>query len=258
MIFFQNLLSTASLVVFLQISLTAQEFVPIKVASDSVLINDTLCVTVTASNFTEISGFQYAHNWQPGVLTFLNIKYSNLPGFNSTNFNSPVPGRLLVQWSSASLQGLTLDENELLYEICFKASYLSTTATVVTNGVGLPPAGEAGIYELTGLNLFANSINIPGYIYIYSNTSGTSTAASALTTPPFPNPFTNELHLKTPESEGLTFSLCDITGKEIQHTPIRAGNYTMSTSTMPEGIYVWQIRQDGQVIQAGKVVKARE
>lgn len=258
MTFLQNVLSTASLVVFLQISLIAQELVPIKVASDSVLVNDTLCVAVTASNFTEISGFQYAHNWQPGVLTFLNIKSSNLPGFNSTNFNSPVPGRLLVQWSSASLQGLSLDENELLYEICFKATFVSTTATIVTNGVGLPPAGEAGIYELTGLNLFASSINIPGYIYIYNNTSGTSSAISASTTPPFPNPFTNELHVTTPESEGLSFVLCDITGHEIQHTPIRAGNNTMSTSALPEGIYIWQIRQDGQVIQAGKVVKVRE
>lgn len=257
MTFLQNVLSTASMVVFLQISLTAQELVPIKVASDSVLVNDTLCVAVTASNFTQISGFQYAHNWQPGVLTFLHIKSSNLPGFNSTNLNSPVPGRLLVQWSNASLQGLTLDENEPLYEICFKSSFLSTTATVVTNGVGLPPAGEAGIYELTGLNLFASSINVPGYIYIY-NTSGTSTAASALTTPPFPNPFNHELHLTIPESESLTFVLCDIAGQEVQRTPIQAGNYSVSTHTLPEGIYVWQLRRDGQVIQAGKVVKINE
>lgn len=251
----QKTLPTVLFIVLSHFFVSAQPYTPINVASDSVAIGDTLCVPVTVGNFIEILGFQYSHTWNPEVLSFTGIKASQV----SPDFFSPVPGKLVVLWSALTIyDDLTLPDGETLYYLCFMAGGKVDTAIVMTNGSVNPPASPAAIENYDGDNFFSASVNIPGIITVYSSISGAYTAASASTTPPFPNPFTNELHIKTPESEGLSFILCDITGHEIQHTPIRAGNNTMSTSALPEGIYVWQIRQDGQVIQAGKVVKTRE
>ena len=81
----------------------------------------TVCVPITVKNFTKIEGGQGRITWNTALLQFTEIKVpttGGLPNFTVENFNTAVPGRVTVVWSSGV--PVTLNENTVIFELCYK------------------------------------------------------------------------------------------------------------------------------------------
>ena len=85
------------------------------------LPGQTVCVEVTANSFTDIFSFQYTINYDPTILDFTTINPIDLPA--DLLFAEPSAGNITVSWSDATLplDGVTLADGTVLYEICFMA-----------------------------------------------------------------------------------------------------------------------------------------
>ncbi len=88
------------------------------------------CVPVTVAGFQAVSGFQYAINFDPSVLSFTGVQINNpnIPMLTAGAFNGPPssggnqpPGVIRVQYADFSGATVTLGDGEVLYELCFTA-----------------------------------------------------------------------------------------------------------------------------------------
>lgn len=84
--------------------------------------NDYICLDVTHdSGWLEISSIQYALEWDETVLEFDTVINLTplIPGFNyNTSFNS-LGDSLIYSWFSPSGNGVSLPQDEVLYQVCF-------------------------------------------------------------------------------------------------------------------------------------------
>ncbi len=79
-----------------------------------------ICVEVTAMDFTSISSFQYTINFDPTILMFQSANPIGLNGDLITG--SPAAGTITIFWiEGLPLNGETLADGTVLYEICFQA-----------------------------------------------------------------------------------------------------------------------------------------
>lgn len=94
----------------------------------SIIINDgtadntgeTVCVPVTVANFDQIVGAQFTITYDPSLLEFENVQNLGLPGLTpGANFNGSMPGILSFQWLDLSLNGVTLPNGSVLFEMCY-------------------------------------------------------------------------------------------------------------------------------------------
>ncbi len=73
-----------------------------------------------------------------------------------------------------------------------------------------------------------------------------------------PNPFNDELHIQLPALlNGIQsqFRLIDMFGRKILLTTLTDFDNTILVSTIPSGLYIWQMSWNGKVYQVGKMVK---
>jgi hypothetical protein len=140
------------------------------VGNGTASVGDTVCVPVTARNYTDIVAMQYAHSWNPSSLTFVSIKNNVLADSGSFSYNLLSPGRCLVSFeynfSLGSATGLTLLDSTILYELCFVTSGTSTSVEVGTNGEGFPPSSPPSVENYLGQNVFLPNFNVSGIIFI--------------------------------------------------------------------------------------------
>lgn len=73
-----------------------------------------------------------------------------------------------------------------------------------------------------------------------------------------PNPFEEVLRVQVPalvRGVSPVFRLSNALGREVLQLPLNTFDNTFPVSTLPAGIYVWQVMWQGRVTQSGKVVK---
>lgn len=70
----------------------------------------------------------------------------------------------------------------------------------------------------------------------------------------FPNPFTNSLTVTSNNNQPATITIYDITSRKLLQQEF-INSITLSTSQLPKGIYLYQVRNKSGVINKGKVVK---
>ncbi len=70
----------------------------------------------------------------------------------------------------------------------------------------------------------------------------------------FPNPVTNELHVKTNTNEPIEIILYDIASKILLHQSF-VNSTSINTEQLTRGIYIYELRNKNGVIKKGKVVK---
>ncbi len=75
----------------------------------------------------------------------------------------------------------------------------------------------------------------------------------------YPNPGTAEITVRTAsQALGGEFILCDILGKQVFQTSVKERFTSVSTNTLPEGVYVYKYILNGKIKETGKWVKAKK
>lgn len=81
----------------------------------------TVCLPLTVNDFEDILGMQFSINYNAAVLQYSGSQNfnTNLIGFNEASIGNPLPGGLTFSWSDPLGNGVTLNDNSTLVEICF-------------------------------------------------------------------------------------------------------------------------------------------
>ncbi|GAA5222060.1 cohesin domain-containing protein [Membranihabitans marinus] len=82
----------------------------------------TVCVNFTGKGINKLGVLQSLVTWDPTVLSNPTMEFVNLPGGgNDFNLGNGADGYMILVWtySSADLQGTTLDDNSILFKMCF-------------------------------------------------------------------------------------------------------------------------------------------
>ena len=95
---------------------------------------DMICLDVTADNFTDIIGLQFSMNYDPSELEFTSVGNFNLDGLSESLFGLPndggTPGNITLSWLDNSLEGVTVADGTVLFEVCFEVLGDNTTTDV--------------------------------------------------------------------------------------------------------------------------------
>ena len=93
-----------------------------------------VCLEVTALNFTDIVGMQFSINYNPSKLTYESVGNFGLDGLSENVMGLPgmgtQPGTITVAWTDPTLGGVTVPDNSVLFEVCFTADLTSGTTPV--------------------------------------------------------------------------------------------------------------------------------
>ena len=95
--------------------------------SDGVL-NDTVCIDITASNFTDINAARYTLNWDPSILEFIKTDNYNLPELSAANFNSNA-GSLVFDWRGMNATGYNVSDGRNFISCLFFSKSAKLTST---------------------------------------------------------------------------------------------------------------------------------
>lgn len=137
---------------------------------------ESFCVQLRVFNFTELLSLQASIEWNPNVLEFLSVRDFRLPDFTLGNFNlmSAASGFIGFVWSSGD--PVTIQDNGILFEICFRAIGSSGTFSNVefnqrlvsieaTSGAGVIPVhlcqGRVNIAAMQPLVLTVSNSSNP-------------------------------------------------------------------------------------------------
>jgi len=251
----KKLISTLTMLIFLAlVSLQAQEVIitamPV-VAQE----NQTVSVDVQVENWTSVAGAQWSMHWNAGILSFkeLSSLNLNLSGISESSFGTPPvtdANTLTFAWDDPAVQGITLDDNSVIFSIVFDVVGSVGDETTIEFD-DMPTA-----IELVNQNVEVLDVNFGMVDVIIEN----STAVSTIQTADFalhantPNPFkttTNivfDLHKK---SETL-LSVYSTTGQLLfeQKYDLPGGSHTLplSSDIFPAaGTYLYRIATDSAV-----------
>lgn len=111
------------------------DFFTFRVASDTVEMGQTFCLDVSVDNFEDILGLKLSINYDPSILAFESIGAYNLKDLDARSFDLPgsgnaPPGVVELSWIDQDLQGVTLEDGTIIFQICFTAMEENTIGTV--------------------------------------------------------------------------------------------------------------------------------
>lgn len=178
-------------VAMIQTGFSQSQPIVLTAGKDTVSSGSTVCIPVTVDEFTDIIDFQHSITWNPEVLTFSNIQNLGLTGLSVPNsFNQTMPGRLLVGWSSGTTEGVSLNDQTILFEVCFNAIGADNTYSHIhIGGEGFPPsAGGAEAYNENMVNVWGAESGIAGLVAISNSVAVQSPKEEDTTLRVFPNP----------------------------------------------------------------------
>lgn len=98
---------------------------------------ESFCLPVSVENFTDVVGMGFTINYNANELQFDQVTNlnPNLPGFTVQNMSYPpniADGFIGVNYIDFSLQGATLNNNDILFEICFTSMGLPESCSDIT------------------------------------------------------------------------------------------------------------------------------
>ena len=245
-----------------------------------------VCLDATAGNFKDLISFQYSLNWDPTLLGNVTTQNYNLAGLNNSAFFAPQEGVMRVSWFDTQVAGVSADNDQIIFQICFDIiSNSNATAIVQFSGNPIP----IEIIDQTGnemaTNLVDAVINIENCANIIMSETNTPTIATGTknqnTLPPssiafsaiknnkkgnsleniqlYPNPTTNRLNLilENPLPENGEIRLYNIWGKLLQIKPIgKTQNQThLNLGGFASGVYLVEIRTGNTFVRKRVVRK---
>jgi hypothetical protein len=110
-------------------------FFTLQVSSDTVAMGESFCLNVSIDNFANVLGVKLNIDYDPELLLFEGIQNFNLKGLDSRSFDLPgvnnnEPGRVKLSWIDQDLQGVTLEDGTVIFQICFQAIERNVVGTV--------------------------------------------------------------------------------------------------------------------------------
>ncbi len=99
----------------------------ISLADQSVETNEEFCIPVSVQNFRDIVGLGFELNYDPSMLELVNVGNFNLDGLTGESFGLPgssqnPPGTITFSWTDPAAIGVTVPNNTVIFELCFRAA----------------------------------------------------------------------------------------------------------------------------------------
>lgn len=106
-----------------RVSIRAPYELKLKIETTSIEPGDTACIAITAENFTNITSLQYALDWDISQLQLVELKPGVFPltGENLELWNIATPQNNSLRFVGQSNFGTTLTDDQIHYELCFRA-----------------------------------------------------------------------------------------------------------------------------------------
>lgn len=142
---------------------------------------DTARIALRARDFEKISSYQFAVQWDPADLKYLQYDLSNSAlDFQLFNANQATQGKLPTAWSDVNAVGVTLPDDAILFELVFKV--LADTPGYIPVRINpiITPIYEVAQETDQGLRTLPFSHIWGG---ILNGVSGSPTVSSLCTTP---------------------------------------------------------------------------
>lgn len=81
-----------------------------------------ICVPIKGKNFNKIVSMQYTLRWDPNLLKFNRLTDFKLKALSANNFNAKetAKGQLAKSWFDPAIQGITINDGESIYSVCFE------------------------------------------------------------------------------------------------------------------------------------------
>jgi hypothetical protein len=82
---------------------------------------EVVCMGIAVGDFRNMLSMQFSMNWDPKVIDFLEVKNFMLPHMSRDNFGAHLRdnGILTCVWIDNALQGVTVDNGDPVFEVCF-------------------------------------------------------------------------------------------------------------------------------------------
>jgi len=225
---------------------------PLEFYYDTVVVNtgagSIVKVQIRSKKLQEVMGFQFTLNWDKSQLLFDSIANNVLGVFYGDRWKDE--GMLSVSWNDPNAQRRNLKENELLFELVYKASSQLSRTSLKLSDDKIGREAFDGKYMLLGMQLDAAPI-----MKMNAIPEGLNSALRV-----YPNPagrkFTVEYQSKTAGDGQLR--LFDAGGKVIheQEVKVKSGlnSYEVMLNSQPaSSTYILQMVQ-GIDVKTSKVV----
>ncbi len=127
--------------------------------------NSTVCVPYTVTNFTDIVSMQYVMNYDNSVLQFNSVMNINagITGMTPSSFNSSNPGTINFSWFDNTIQGVTVPNGTVAYEICFDViGTLGDSSPLSYSGLIEASQNQGGSTTTVPLTTLPGSVSVVG------------------------------------------------------------------------------------------------
>lgn len=112
-------------------------------------VGDNVCIPISVVDFVNIVSFQHSISYNQSVMTFTGAQNLNLAGLEG-GIGSSSPGTISVSWLDQTTNGVSLDNNTTIAEICFD---LISNGSSSLNITGNPTPIEVTDVEGNGQNI---------------------------------------------------------------------------------------------------------
>lgn len=83
--------------------------------------NHLVCMGIGSADFNNMLSMQFTLEWNPEYIAFQEVNNFRLPYFSRDNFGAQFreQGKLTCVWIDNALQGITVQDGETLFDVCF-------------------------------------------------------------------------------------------------------------------------------------------
>lgn len=80
-----------------------------------------VCMGIASADFNNMLSMQFTLEWNPQHLVFQEVNNFRLPYFSRDNFGAQFKeqGKLTCMWIDNALEGITVQDGETLFDVCF-------------------------------------------------------------------------------------------------------------------------------------------
>lgn len=84
---------------------------------------DMVCVGVGVRGFNDVASVQFSQNWNPDLLSYVELRNFNLPGMNASNFETGQTANGVLRFSyNPAGDPISVPDNTIIYEICYEVT----------------------------------------------------------------------------------------------------------------------------------------
>ena len=213
---------------------------PFIVKSQEVLIEitnpqvsgDQVTYDVIATGFFEVVGYQFEISYDPEQLTFSSIENINLPEMTEADFVTSNPGSIINLFFLLSLDGVTLPDSALMYQIVFDMVNDTFGSVCFTQ--------DSTPFEVTNFDKEMFTVYITDdcheepFLFV-DNTSGTEDIAYSYGLKVSSVNFSSEFMFSLEKESDLGFRLFNMTGAQLARFP---------SDTYSPGVHMLDIPDD--------------